>query len=96
MFSVAFFFGSRHPRLTFTAELFLRAIFKYQVEVFGEHELIFLVVPKIVTTMTQDRKIFGAFKHPIISYLLCMTVLYYIIVSFLIGMLPNWPVNFQW
>eukprot|EP00913_Durusdinium_trenchii_P013756 g12916.t1 len=32
--------------LTFTAELILRAIFKYQVEVFGEHELIFLVVPK--------------------------------------------------
>ena len=42
----------KNPRLTFTAELFLRAIFKYQIEVFGEHELIFLVVPKIVTTMT--------------------------------------------
>ena len=41
--------------LTFTAELFLRAIFKYQIEVFGEHELIFLVVPKIVTTMTLSQ-----------------------------------------
>ena len=44
--------NDQNARLTFTAELFLRAIFKYQVEVFGEHELIFLVVPKIVTTMT--------------------------------------------
>ena len=45
-------FTGKKLRLTFTAELFLRAIFKYQIEVFGEHELIFLVVPKIVTTMT--------------------------------------------
>jgi hypothetical protein len=51
-----------HARLTFTAELFLRAIFKYQVEVFGEHELIFLVVPKIVTTMTLV--LAGGLEHP--------------------------------
>ena len=49
-----FLTGKKNSRLTFTAELFLRAIFKYQIEVFGEHELIFLVVPKIVTTMTLD------------------------------------------
>ena len=41
--------------LTFTAELFLRAIFKYQLEVMGEHELFLFVVPKIVPTMTFNQ-----------------------------------------
>ncbi|CAE7197451.1 FAD2 [Symbiodinium necroappetens] len=41
--------------LTFTAELFLRAIFKYQMEVMGEHELFLLVVPKIASTLTFNQ-----------------------------------------
>ena len=41
--------------LTFTAELFLRAIFKYQVEVMEEHELFLCVVPKIASTLTFNQ-----------------------------------------
>ena len=41
--------------LTFTAELFLRAIFKYQLEVMGEHELFLFVVPKIAATLTFNQ-----------------------------------------
>ena len=37
--------------LTFMAELFLRALLKYQIEAFGEHELVFLVLPKVALTM---------------------------------------------
>ncbi|CAJ1381966.1 unnamed protein product [Effrenium voratum] len=42
---------------TFTAELFLRAIFKYQIEVQGEHELVLCVVPKFALTMTFSQSL---------------------------------------
>ena len=43
--------------LTFTAELLLRATFKYQLEVMGEHELILFAVPKICVTLTFNQAV---------------------------------------
>jgi len=53
--AMAWFMLEAFFTLTFTAELFLRAIFKYQMEVMGEHELFLFVVPKIASTFTFNQ-----------------------------------------
>lgn len=78
--------------LTFTAELFLRAIFKYQVEVFGEHELIFLVVPKIVTTMTLAQ-LCNVFSHS--KNLLLDKMFLFDIVTVVVSCIDNFVLRFM-
>lgn len=78
--------------LTFTAELFLRAIFKYQVEVFGEHELIFLVVPKIVTTMTLAQ-LCNVFLHS--KNLLLDKMFLFDIVTVVVSCIDNFVLRFM-
>ncbi|CAE7493562.1 CACNA1H [Symbiodinium sp. CCMP2592] len=53
--AMAWFMLEAFFTLTFTTELFLRAIFKYQMEVMGEHELFLFVVPKIASTLTFNQ-----------------------------------------
>ena len=78
--------------LTFLGELFLRLILKYQIEVLGEHELCFLVLPKILLTLSLKQLIRAVYHS---KSLLLDKMFVFDILTVLVSCVDNFLIRFD-